>query len=278
MSFGVEQTLPSNIRLMSQYFYRRGIHQLRGRNINAPINGARPDPTSGNITQIESSANSFNHTWFVNLNWMRMGKFMLGASYVLSKTTDETDGPTGLPADNFNLRGERGPSLQDTRHRFNILSTVRLMKSLSLSAIFNASSARPYNITTGFDDNNDTVVNDRPAGASRNSARGVGQWDLSSRLSYGFGFGKKPESQVAGGPQVRIVRGDSDSGSMLGMIGSMPGANDKRFRTEFFLQATNILNHANLIGFSGVQTSPFFGQPIAALPGRRVETGMRFSF
>lgn len=278
MSFGVEQTLPSNIRLMSQYFYRRGIHQLRGRNINAPINGARPDPTSGNITQIESSANSFNHTWFVNLNWMKMGKFMLGASYVLSKTTDETDGPTGLPADNFNLRGERGPSLQDTRHRFNILSTVRLTKSLSLSAIFNASSARPYNITTGFDDNNDTVVNDRPAGASRNSARGVGQWDLSSRLSYGFGFGKKPESQVAGGPQVRIVRGDSDSGSMLGMIGSMPGANDKRFRTEFFLQATNILNHANLIGFSGVQTSPFFGQPIAALPGRRVETGMRFSF
>jgi hypothetical protein len=278
MSFGVEQVLPSNIRLMSQYFYRRGIHQLRGRNINAPINGVRPDPTSGNITQIESSANSFNHTWFINLNWMKMGKFMLGASYVLSKATDETDGPTGLPANNFNLRGERGPSLQDTRHRFNILSTVRLTKSLSLSTIFNASSARPYNITTGFDDNNDTVVNDRPAGVTRNNARGVGQWDLSSRLSYGFGFGKKPESQVAGGPQVRIVRGDSDSGSMLGMIGSMPGANDKRFRTEFFLQATNILNHANLIGFSGVQTSPFFGQPVAALPGRRIETGMRFSF
>lgn len=278
MSFGVDQTLPGNIRLMSQYFYRRGIHQLRGRNINAPIGGVRPDPASGNITQIESSANSFNHTWFVNLNWMKMGKFMLGASYVLSKTTDETDGALGLPADNFNLRGERGPSLMDTRHRFNILSTVRLTKSLSLSAIFNASSARPYNITTGFDDNGDTIINDRPPGVSRNSARGAGQWDLSSRLSYGFSFGKKPESQGAGGPRVRVIRGDSDSGSMLGMIGSMPGADDKRFRTEFFLQATNVLNHANLTGFSGVQTSPFFGQAIAALPGRRIEMGMRFSF
>ena len=47
---------------------------------------------------------------------------------------------------------------------------------------------------------------------------------------------------------------------------------------EFFVQATNVLNHANLIGFTGVQTSPFFGLPIAALPGRRIETGMRFSF
>ena len=154
-SIGVEQTLPHNIRLMSQYFYRRGIHQLRGRDINAPIDGVRPDPASGVITQIDSSANSFNHTWFVNLNWMKMGKFMIGASYVLSKTTDETDGPLSLPANNFDLRGERGPSLQDTRHRFNILTNFRLTKSLSLSSIFNASSGRPYNITTGFDNNKD---------------------------------------------------------------------------------------------------------------------------
>ncbi len=277
-SFGVEQTLPNNMRLMSQYFYRRGIHQLRGRNINAPINGVRPDPTAGNITQIESSANSFNHTWFVNFNWMKMGKFMFGASYVFSKTTDETDGPLSLPANNFNLRGERGPSLQDTRHRFNLMSTVRLTSRLSIGTIFSSNSAMPYNVTTGFDDNGDTISNDRPLGVGRNSARGAGRWDLSSRLSWGFGFGKLPDKQGVAGPQVRVIRGGGDSGEMLGMIGSMPGQRDKRFRTEFFLQATNLFNHANLIGFSGVQTSPFFGQAIAAMPGRRVETGMRFSF
>jgi hypothetical protein len=278
MSFGVEQTLPRNMRIMSQYFYRRGIHQLRGRNVNAPIDGVFPDPTSGVITQIESSANSFNHTWFVNFNWAQIGKFMIGANYVLSKTVDEVDSPTGLPANNFNLRGERGPSLQDTRHRFNILTNFKLTKSLGLSTIFNASSARPYNITTGADNNRDTVVNDRPAGVGRNSARGAGQWDMSSRLSWGFSFGKAPDAQGPGGPRVRIIRGGGDSGEMLGAIGSMPGAESKRFRMEFFLQATNLLNHANLIGFSGVQTSPFFGQAIAAAPGRRIETGTRFSF
>jgi len=277
-SMGVEQALPRNIRLMSQYSYRRGIHQLRGRNVNAPIDGALPDPSAGVITQIESSANSFNHTLFVNFNWAKFGKFMIGAGYVLSKTTDETDGALSLPTDNFDLRGERGPSLQDTRHRFNILTNFRLTKSLSLSSIFNANSGRPYSVTTGFDDNKDLSVNDRPAGAGRNSARGAGQWDLSSRLSWSFSFGKKPDNQGMGGPQVRIIRGGADSGEMLGAMGSMPNPDDKRFRAQFFIQATNALNHVNPIGFSGVQASPLFGQAVAALPGRRIETGMRFIF
>jgi hypothetical protein len=278
-SIGVEQALPHNMRLMSQYSYRRGIHQLRGRNINAPVDGVLPDPGAGVVTQIESSANSFNHILFVNFNWAKFGKFMIGAGYVLSKTTDETDGALSLPANNFDLRGERGPSAQDTRHRFNVLANFRLTKSLSLSSIFNASSAKPYNITTGFDDNNDLSVNDRPAGVGRNSARGAGQWDLSSRLSWGFSFGKKPDKQGIGGPQVRIIRGGADSGEMLGAMGSMPsGPDDKRFRMQFFIQATNLLNHVNLIGFSGVLTSPLFGQPTAAMPGRRIETGMRFGF
>jgi hypothetical protein len=106
----------------------------------------------------------------------------------------------------------------------------------------------------------------------------MGRWDLNMRLSWGFGFGKPPETPGAGGPQVRILRGGGDAGEMLGSMGSIGGASNKRFRTEFFIQTTNILNHANLITFSGVQTSPFFGQPTAALPGRRIETGMRFSF
>jgi hypothetical protein len=278
-SLGLERELAPGVRLMSQYFYRRGLHQLRGRNINAPLNEVRPDPNIGNITQIEASANSFNHTLMVNLNWMKMGKFSLGGSYVLSKTTDETDSPLSLPADNFNLRGERGPSAQDIRHRFFLMSNFTLPLNLRLGTIFQANSAAPYNVTTGFDDNGDSIINDRPVGFTRNSRRGAGRWDMSTRLSWGFGFGKLPEAQGASGPQVRILRGGQDSGEMLGALGSgPPGAQTNRFRTEFFVQATNLFNHANLIAFSGVQTSPFFGQATAALPGRRIETGMRFSF
>ena len=31
-----------------------------------------------------------------------------GSAYSLAQSTDDADGPLSLPADNFNLRGERG--------------------------------------------------------------------------------------------------------------------------------------------------------------------------
>ena len=276
-SLGLERELAKNMRLMTQYRYQRGIHQLRGRNINAPLPGAgRPDPLAGNITQIEASANSFSQAFMANYNWMMLGKFFIAANYQLSKTTNDSDSALSLPANNFDLRGERGPALTDARHRLFFMTNYTLYKGWRLGTVFQANSATPYNITTGFDGNGDSVVNDRPLGVARNSARGAGRVDLGTRLSWGFGFGKPPET--AGGPQVRVIRGGGDTGDMLGGMGSVPGGQQKRFRTEFFLQATNVLNHANLVGFSGVQPSPFFGRATTALPGRRLETGMRFSF
>jgi len=255
------------------------VHQLRGRNINAPLPGLglRPDPAAGNIRQIEAAADSFIHTYLVNLNWGKPGKYFIGANYAYSNTIDETDSALSLPANNFDLTGERGPSLQDIRHRFFIMSNFTIPLGIRLGAIFQVGSAAPYNITTGADDNKDSELNDRPAGTARNSARGAGRYDMNLRLSWGFGFGKAPAARI-GGPQIRILRRGGDAGEMLGSMSSLPGGDNKRFHTEFFIQSTNVFNHANLIAFTGVQTSPFYGQATAALPGRRIETGMRFSF
>ena len=49
-------------------------------------------------------------------------------------------------------------------------------------------------------------------------------------------------------------------------------------RFELYAQAFNLLNHANLGAFSGVQTSPFFGQATSAQSPRRMELGMRVNF
>jgi len=290
-SVGVEQQLPHNLMLRTSYFYQHGVHQFRGRNINAPIPGlGRPDPTTGNLTQVESTANSTNHALNLNLNWNYSRRFFLSANYTLSKSTNDADSPLSLPADNFNLRAERGPSLMDSRHRFFTMANLNLFKGFRLGTTFQARSALPYNVTTGFDDNGDTVSNDRPKGVGRNSARGTSFWDIGARLSWGFGFGKPPESAAQSGPQIRVVQergegrggggggaGVGGGGMVMNMMAAPPGAS-KRFRTEFYLQAYNLLNHANLFNFSGVQTSPFFGHATSALPGRRIETGMRFSF
>ena len=80
---------------------------------------------------------------------------------------------------------------------------MNLWKGFKLATSVNGSSGLPYNITTGFDDNRDTVSNDRPAGVGRNSARGDGRWDVGARLSWAFGFGQRKDAVA---PPERPVR------------------------------------------------------------------------
>jgi hypothetical protein len=189
------------------------------------------------------------------------------------RSTDETDGPFGLPADNYNLAAERGPALGFARHRFMSLANLPLRNRFRLGTSLRVQSGTPYNITTGRDDNGDTVSNDRPAGVTRNTGVGTTQVDLGLRLSWSLAFGGAAPPPA--GPQVRMVRGDSSD--PLGSMGGMEGGN-KRYGIELYAQAYNALNHFNALNFSGVVGSPFFGQPTSAAAPRRVELGARFNF
>jgi hypothetical protein len=60
-------------------------------------------------------------------------------------------------------------------------------------------------------------------------------------------------------------------------MGGVDGQN-KRYTVEIYAQSYNTFNRVNALNFSGVVTSPFFGQPTAAAAPRRVEIGTRFSF
>jgi Carboxypeptidase regulatory-like domain len=275
-SAGVEARLFKKFRLNADYRFERGTHLLRGRNINAPVPGlGRPRPDEGNIIQIESSASSTSHRMIMHFGpQMPNSKLFWMLVYMYSNTTSETDGPLGLPADNYNLRGERGPAANEMRHYFSGFFSRQLPKGISLGLNFSMNSALPYNITTGFDNNGDTVSNDRPAGLRRNSARGASRWDLGARLSWGFNFGGERKGDSA--PQQVMVRVGPGSDGGAGF--SPPTLSNQKYRMEFYAQAFNLFNHANLMSFTGVQTSPFFGQATAAQPGRRIETGVRFTF
>ena len=276
---GVERAVGKFVRLMSSYSFSQGRGLLRGRNINAPReDGTRPDPAAGNITQVESTARSSGHMAHLGfsamLPWHRTFLFL---NYTYADMRNDTDGPFGLPADNFDLEAEWGPSPMDIRHRLGGMFNMNLWKGFKIATSFNASSGQPYNITTGRDDNGDTVSNDRPEGIGRNAGRTAARWEAGARLGWSVGFGRRKEAGGAGtGPMVVMHRigGESDA-SMGGFSG---GAENKRFRVEFFLAATNMFNRTNPLGYSGVMTSPFFGQPTSASAPRRLEIGARFGF
>jgi hypothetical protein len=276
-NIGVEQVLGRFGRINVGYSFARGSDLFRGRNINAPLaDGSRPDADWGNVTQIESTARSQAHvinTGFnINLPWHRTFLFV---NYTLAKAMNDTDGAFSLPVDNFDPGAEWGPAQSDVRHRVSGMFNMNLWQGFKIATSFSGNSAPPFNITTGHDDNNDTVSNDRPAGVGRNAARAADRWDVGARLSYSFGFGRRPGADGAGGPQIMIIRAGGGETPMGGFSG---GAEDKRWRVELYLAGTNILNRTNFMGFSGVMTSPFFGDPTSAGAARKLEVGARFGF
>jgi hypothetical protein len=274
MNVGVEQAV-GGIRLNAMAIHRRGSRELRGVDVNAPAGGVRPDPLSGPITEVRSIGSSGFDALSINLNVMRPERrIFLAANYMLSRSFNDADSPFSLPADSLNLPAERGPALDDARHRAMGFASFPVFRSISAGVSFTARSALPYDITTGHDDNGDSISSDRPAGTSRNAGRGRAQFDASARLAWRVGFGGAA-TQGPGGPQVRIVRRGADSNP----LGDTPaGGIDSRYTFEIYAQLFNAFNHVNAQTFSGVMTSPFFGQPVSASAPRRIELGARLTF
>ncbi|MBA2301029.1 MAG: hypothetical protein H0W08_00180, partial [Acidobacteria bacterium] len=231
---------------------------------------------------VESTANMRGETFVAGMNLQVPAKrMMLFANYGWLKQESDADGAFSVPANSYDLGTEWGPAMGVPRHSVSGMFSMPLVTNMRLALNGGVRSGTPYNITTGRDDNADTVFNDRPAGVARNSARTETTWDFGGRVSYAFGFGQRPPAGGGGAhggqPTMIIQRVGGAAGSELsGGFGGV--ADNKRIRFELFASGFNLFNAVNRVGYSGVMTSPFFGQPTAATPGRRVDVGVRVGF
>jgi hypothetical protein len=282
VNVGISQQLLPVLGVTVGLNHSVGTNRLRGRNVNAPAaDGSRPEPSLGNVTQVESTAHSRGDSLNAGVNMnIPSRRTVLFANYTWLRQRNDADGPFSLPADSYNLGGEWGPAAGVPHHIFSGMINTAFRRNLRVGLTGTARSGVPYNVTTGRDGNADTVFNDRPAGVARNSQWTKSMWDAGARVSYAFGFGARAAAGgMPGGPTVVIQRigGTSAATDMLNAIGG-GGAEDKRVRFELFVSAQNLFNHVNPTGYSGVMTSPFFGQPTAAMPARRIDVGMRMGF
>ena len=277
---GVSQQVASFL-VNANYTHAQGWDRFRGRNVNAPRDGLRPDPLLGNVTEVESTGRLQNDSLSVGVNLNLPDKHtMVFANYAWLRQRNDADSPFGLPADSYNPAAEWGPASGVPTHIASAVFNTTLLNRIRLSMSTTARSGTPYNITTGRDSNGDTVFTDRPAGVGRNGGLSAGVWDVAARLTYVFGFGQKSQDGGPGGQRVVIIqRAGGGAGDLLGGgAGFGGGADNKRIRVELFATASNLLNRVNPMGYSGVMTSPFFGQPTAAGPARKLDVGLRVGF
>jgi hypothetical protein len=303
ISAGVDQALLKVTRVSVTYSYQQGSRLAHGLNLNASIDGVRPDPAFANVIDVVSDAASRLHQLQVDANinpgallpvskgprvsWKRVTVF---ANYTLASLRNNTDGPFSV-SPTGSLATEWGPAVgpgsggggigvpgviafgggtsgTDVRSRLNVAFNNQIVRNLLLALNVNTSTAPPYTLLTGRDDNGDGIFNDRPAGISRNSVRASGQTNINAMIGYVFAFGHAAPAPPGigifgsgGATQVRTV----DQGTA-------------RYRLQLYVQAQNLTNERNYLGYSGTLTSPFFGRPTAVNGMRKIDAGMSLSF
>jgi hypothetical protein len=266
-SVGVERNF-GRVRFYTDYSYQRGSQELRSR--NRSIVGS-----SLSLREIESTARSRRHVVDTRVNLMPQpsARFGFFVGHLWQSAKNETSSALSLPANENNLTAEWGRAGNDARHRFFGLINGRPTKNLSVSSLISAQSGTPFDITTGRDDNGDSLLNDRPSGVTRNAGLAPSRFNVDLRIGWAKNFGAPRAPRPGGG--MRVVRvGDGEGGAP---DLSDPG-DPKRYRLNLYLQAFNAFNRTNPIAVGTVFGSPLFGQPILTEPGRRIELGATISF
>ena len=198
-SIGFDKNLTPTIGMRADYMWTRGYRMLRSVNVNAPVDGVRPDPSLGNISELSSTGRRAQDRLTVGLNMRVPNRRIFAQPDVPVRQHPQLRRLVAEPAGQFDCDPDAdwGPSAQDIRHRAVRDGQLSAALQHARRPQHAAGSARPYNITTGSDDNGDTVFNDRPADVSRNSARGALQFTTDLRLTKSINLG----GLLGGGPE-----------------------------------------------------------------------------
>lgn len=174
-----DRTAPGQVRSVSAANATRPILPVNGgiRQVNALINFGKAD-YDGLQTQV---------------SYRGKRRIYLSTSYTLSKATNTTEPDGNGIAPNQAILSrlgeeERGPSVVDQRHRAVLTFIYRFPWNITAGTVTQLASARPFNATTGIDNNGDGSNNDRPVidgkVMAKSAFRGTGTQDVSVFVSH----------------------------------------------------------------------------------------------
>ena len=208
----------------------------------AAANATRPIlPVAGGVRQVNVIMNlgvaDYNGLQ-TQFSYRGNRRLYASVSYTLSSATNtfEPDG-NGIGPNESNITAlgevERGPSVVDQRHRGVVTVNYRFPWDFTAGTVSTFASARPFNATTGVDNNGDGINNDRPV--------------INGVIISKSAFRGSPTSEVNAFVEKRFKT--SDRTSIL-------------LRLEGF----NLFNHGNFLGRGvtvygdGLVAAPTFGQ------------------
>jgi Carboxypeptidase regulatory-like domain len=245
---GIEQQLNASSSLSVSYLGSTGIDLFRSVDVNAPPPPdyiARPNSNLGQERQLQSEGRQRSNAFQVGFRGRPVSYFVGQAQYTLGKTYNNTSGITYFPANSYFPQSDWARSDNDQRNKFDLLGTLEAGKWFNFGTALSLYSGKPVNITTGTDNNHDSLPLDRPAGIPRNFLHGPTYINLDFNLAHDILLTKAGKE----GPMATIS-----------------------------INSFNVLNHENDVTYVGVVTSPFYGHAVAAQPPRRMQLDLEFKF
>jgi hypothetical protein len=270
-NLNVQRELSHNLVLMAGYFGSKGTHLIIRRNLNQPINGVRPytnlSTTSpilpgtalGNITQVESAGNSSYNAMWLTATQRLSRSLQFNASYTWSKSLDYNSFSSGgiVGQNSYDLRGDRGLSDFDARHRF-VMSALydlpfrgnQFIEGWQLSLIVQSQSGNPINIVTSNSAVNGLTGTLRPDVTGPVAALGkVEGWFDTSVFTPVARFGSLGRNVLIG-PTFNNTDFSISKNTRL----------SENFRLQFRAEFFDIFNHANFGQPGNIVGSPAFGR------------------
>jgi hypothetical protein len=240
---GVERQVGASTTVATAYTRLDARHLQRTYNVNARLPaGDYPISPGGEIMNVLAwDATARSHQFHVQVTRRLRDALSFDASYTWMRAS-ALDAPVN--AHDPNGSDNWGPTINDIHHRLVGNVVYRLPLGIDLGAIAVLTSAPPYNIVTGTDDNGDRNANDRPivngVMLRPNAGRGDGYFTTDLRIGKLMAFGSR--------------------------------------RVEVMVEMFNLFNTDNYAGYIGNRSSASFGQPTIALAPFQGQVGARFFF
>jgi hypothetical protein len=222
-----------------------------------PAAATNPQPPYALITSDVNNGYAFYQALDVNLSHRFSDRFTMLASYVWSHTIDNVD--PDLPGQNpndpyFTGKVENANAIFDQRQRFVLSGIYIAPLKIQFGGVATLATGLPFNYTTGAGNSGDGATADRPVingvVVGRNTGHGRAIYDVAPYLERPFAIGE-------------------------------------RLRISPRVEAFNVFNHANFVGYSGTYGNgaapgPGFGAPLVGitnqLPARSIQFAVKIAF
>jgi carboxypeptidase family protein len=314
LSAGIAQTVARRINANVLYSYGYRYALLAGRNLNAPVNGVRPDPEFANIVLASPDGRGAQHSINASMN-VNLGPLatqgapgapappppVLLPGGPMMIMMGPGGGPAASSGPRFSWRRgltiagfyNWGRNYDDTEGAFAIPASINLADEWGPAAFdrrhnahvaITSNALRNFSARLGFSGTSAppltirTGFDDNGDLVFNDRPAGVGRNSARTvatwNSSANFGY-----SFTLGKKQVTSSGGVQIMGSPAGLTVNPTGAQTTpRYRLNVSLNIQNLLNQPAYSGFSGVIISPNFLKPTSASGVRRVTFNTNVSF